>query len=147
MPRGEIYGFNGQIQAPAPNPEINKFEATLYLDEGSLSLSEKNLLLQGTFLKSTDWVVGIVVYSGNQTKIGMNKQNAQIKWTRSDTFINRCVVFIFLAQIFFAVTLGTAGNIMRSKVEKAFYIGYPENYSAPIMSYIVIPLRFLLVCI
>jgi hypothetical protein len=75
----------------------------------------------------------------------MNKQDVRIKWTRVDTFINNCVIFIFLAQLLFGLSLGTAGNILRHKYEKAFYLGYPPNYSPPIFSYVIIPLRFVLV--
>jgi hypothetical protein len=60
----DIYSFSGVITAPGPNPDINKFEGSLQLDDRMISLCEKHLLLQGTFLKSTDWTIGIVIYTG-----------------------------------------------------------------------------------
>ncbi len=118
----EIHSFNGVIECPLPNAEIDKFDSTLTLsddarDQTVISLSQKNLLLQGTVLKSTEWVIGMVVYTGNESKIGMNKQEVKIKWTRMDTFINNAVVFIFLIQFICGCILGTTGNIVRSKVE------------------------------
>ena len=38
----------------------------------SLNLSENQLLLKGSKLKNTEWVVGIVVYSGTDTKLIKN---------------------------------------------------------------------------
>ena len=59
----------------------------LYFFEGIMSLSVKNssftykynidynqLMLRGSSLKITQWVYGIVVYTGNDTKIKKNDQ-------------------------------------------------------------------------
>lgn len=142
----QIYRFHGIIEAPPPNPEINKFDATLLLDDHIISLSEKNLLLQGTFLKNTEWVIGMVVYTGNESKIGMNKQESNIKWTRMDTFINHAVVFVFIFQLLCGIFFGTIGDILRGTVEKAFYLGNSQDYTPSIPSYAIIPLRFVLLC-
>jgi magnesium-transporting ATPase (P-type) len=87
------------IECANPNGEIYQFDSTLTLKSHKYSISNSQLLLQGTKLKNTTWVLGCVVYSGNQTKIGMNKQKLEIKWTRSDVFMNRTVAFIFLFQL------------------------------------------------
>jgi len=42
-------------------------------ESDSISLQINNLLLRGTKLKNTSWVVGIVVYSGKDCKISMNQ--------------------------------------------------------------------------
>jgi len=143
----EIENFNGVIDAPAPNAEIEKFDSTLTMEDGSvISLSQKNLLLQGTVMKSTEWAIGMVVYTGNESKIGMNKQEVKIKWTKMDSFINNAVVVIFLIQFLCGAILGTTGNILREKIERSFYFGTPRDYTPSVFSYVIIPLRFMLLC-
>jgi len=42
-----------------------------------ISLSVENLLLRGSSLRNTDWVIGVVVYTGHDTRIMRNSVNAK----------------------------------------------------------------------
>ena len=66
--------LSGVLMCEAPNDQIYKFEATYYetSHKKKVSLSSENLLLRGSSLRNTDWVIGFVVYAGHQTKIMMN---------------------------------------------------------------------------
>lgn len=70
--------LKGYLECDKPNPELYEFRGKLHISENNsylkevLSLSENQLLLKGSKLLNTDWVVGIVVYSGNDTKLMMN---------------------------------------------------------------------------
>jgi phospholipid-transporting ATPase len=56
-----------------PNNRILNFEGTYTRpDGGKVSLGPKNVLLRGVTLRQTDWVRGVVVYTGKETKIQMN---------------------------------------------------------------------------
>jgi phospholipid-translocating ATPase len=66
----ELTTTDGEIQCPPPNPEIYRFDARLRVGPDSfnfVALSEKNLIPQGTHLKNTDWLFGVVVYTGIDT--------------------------------------------------------------------------------
>ena len=41
-------------------------------DIESIPISNNSLLLRGTKLKNTSWVVGLVVYTGKECKITLN---------------------------------------------------------------------------
>jgi len=74
-------------------------------------LSAFELLLQGTRLKSTDYVIGVVVYTGNESKLGKSKKMATMKWTKTDILVNRSMMVIFLFQTVTMLALGITGNV------------------------------------
>jgi magnesium-transporting ATPase (P-type) len=93
----DLSQMRGSISCPVPNSHIYSFDATLQIHTGSTgeplhSLSAKQLLLQGTVLRNTAYVFGVVVYTGNETKIGMNKTKPKTKWTKLDQLVDRYVL-------------------------------------------------------
>ena len=65
--------FNeSKIECDKPNEYIYKFNGVFNLDEESLPLDEEQILLRGSSLRNTEWVYGVAVYTGHQTKIMMN---------------------------------------------------------------------------
>jgi phospholipid-transporting ATPase len=42
-------------------------------------LNGKGLLLRGAFLRNTEWIIGVVTYTGEDTKIMRNAEPARIK--------------------------------------------------------------------
>jgi magnesium-transporting ATPase (P-type) len=60
-----------------------------------VSLDEKNLLLAGSFLKNTEWAVGICIYAGPETKMGLNLKQPPSKFSHLDKKLNKYVIMIF----------------------------------------------------
>lgn len=58
-------------------------------------LTPKNLLLRGSKLKNTEWVVGIVVYTGNDTKIMKNAEPSKPKLSKIELKTNYSILYIF----------------------------------------------------
>lgn len=138
--------FDGTVTCAAPNAEVYRFDSRLNLPgrPGPIALSATSLLLQGTVLRNTARVYGLVVYTGNETKMGMNKRVPGSKETKLDGVINRFTVFIFSLQLTLAACLGLFGNIfMVSNDPAASYLDYSREAVAQTWS-LVVPLRFLL---
>lgn len=62
----------GTIECENPNDMLYRFEGTLFLRDIVAPLGVDQILLRGSVLKNTDWVYGIVVYTGHETKIMKN---------------------------------------------------------------------------
>ena len=45
----------------------------------SIVLDPDQFLLRGSMLRNTEWAVGVVVYTGHETKIMKNSSNAKPK--------------------------------------------------------------------
>ena len=63
------------------------------------TLSEKQLLLKGANLKNTDWAIGVVAYTGNETKIMLNSQEGRQKMSHLESGINKLVINIVITQL------------------------------------------------
>jgi len=62
-------------------------------------------LLRGSSLKNTDFIYGIVVYTGHHSKIMMNSLNARTKISRVFKLMNKHLTIIILVQILLAFIL------------------------------------------
>jgi phospholipid-translocating ATPase len=57
------------------------------------------MVLRGCKLKNTDWVVGIVVYTGEETAIMMNGSNPFTKTSNIERKVNRFILIILALEI------------------------------------------------
>ncbi len=59
--------FHGVVKCGAPDEKLYKFDSQLRLGDGGgvISLSADQLLLQATHLRNTEFVYGVVVYTGS----------------------------------------------------------------------------------
>jgi phospholipid-transporting ATPase len=69
---GLAFDFTGSCEADAPGRDLEKFRGRVEFEERKFSLDTQQLLLKGASLKNTKWVIGFVVYTGEDSKIMMN---------------------------------------------------------------------------
>jgi len=50
-----------------------------------IPIAHEQFLLRGSSLKNTDWVIGVVVYSGHETKIMLNSSSAKAKSSKLES--------------------------------------------------------------
>ena len=83
--------LKGSLICEQANDQIYKFEGTAYMDffHRKLSLSSDNLLLRGSSLRNTQWVIGFIAYAGHQTKIMMNSSNFKCKMSKIEKETNK----------------------------------------------------------
>jgi magnesium-transporting ATPase (P-type) len=69
----DIDKIKGEIEVDHPNNDIYGIDGTLFLQEfEKIFFSINNTLLRGGKLKNVEYVVGIVLYSGKDTKLMQN---------------------------------------------------------------------------
>jgi magnesium-transporting ATPase (P-type) len=66
----------------------NNFEVHS-LDINKSHIDESNLLLRGSVLRNTDFIIGMVMYSGSDTKIMLNSLPSKPKWSKLEEQLNR----------------------------------------------------------
>lgn len=62
----KVRDIKGTIVCDQPNEAIDHWEGHLRLgtEEKLINCSVKNLLIRGSFVRNTKWVIGIAVYTG-----------------------------------------------------------------------------------
>ena len=58
------YFVNSKITYEKENPDYNSFKGKLELVDGSLPITIENIVFRGAILKSTDFIYGVVLYTG-----------------------------------------------------------------------------------
>lgn len=65
-----------EIECIPPNKYLEDFHGTMQLQRMGIAktdfIESKHLLLRGCSLRTTEWVKGLILYTGNDSKIMMN---------------------------------------------------------------------------
>lgn len=91
----------GQINVGHPNRDLSKFEGKLKLrgNPVAITLTIENLVLRGSILKFTPWLLGVIVYTGFDTKILINVKKRRNKASRTEKVLNLWVVGLVAAVL------------------------------------------------
>ena len=146
------YSFNGFIKINAPNIDLNYINGTmntLFKKEGctieeDINISTNEFLLKGSVLKNTNWIIGIVVYTGMNNKIILNSKKPRLKMSKVEKSLNYYLVFIFLFLIICCAECSLYHHFIYLK-HKTFYDNFiyiPNNPTTE--SFIVFFTYFLL---
>ncbi|KAK6458773.1 phospholipid transporting ATPase [Scheffersomyces xylosifermentans] len=92
-PHANLYSYQGNLRYVDPSSNEEKQEA----------ITINNVLLRGCSLRNTKWVIGIVAFTGDDTKIMMNAGVTPTKQSRISRELNYYVLlnFIFLFLLCF----------------------------------------------
>ncbi|OMJ09008.1 putative phospholipid-transporting ATPase VD [Smittium culicis] len=108
------FRFCVQSDSPSENMFIFNSNVTI-LNNDKVSdhpTSIKNMLLRGMVLKNTDWAMGIVVYTGKQTKVILNSGPPPFKRSRLERMMNRQVIANFGLLAFICIFFSIFGGIL-----------------------------------
>lgn len=90
----------------------------------------KNLLLRGCFVKNTDYGIGIVVYTGMETKIMKNMKKAPHKVSNVMKLMNRMLYTVFIFQlIIICVFAGLSNKWTSSNQSSTSYLEMVHSYA------------------
>ncbi len=122
-----------QIRAEAPNASINHFNGSIESPDPSsgrmnqMTLSEKNLLLRGSVIKATEWCVGIVVYTGADSKLALNSKAPPSKVSSIDRIVNKTLliaIFIFITVCLLSMIFQVIWTALN---DDAYYLCIKQN--------------------
>jgi phospholipid-transporting ATPase len=120
-----------QIQVEPPNNSLYTFNGTLNILQNTLPLKAEQLLLRGCQLKNTEFVWGVVCYTGSDTKLVKNSSKLPIKQTKLEKMVNKHIIMLFIILLVIAFTCA-AGGITITTNQSGFdatFIGAPNSNS------------------
>lgn len=122
--------ISGVITCEQPNRNIYEFTANMDFNGHKFSLSQSNIVLRGCQLKNTEWVIGVVVYTGQETKAMLNSAASPSKRSKLESYMNRETMWlsIFLFIMCVVVALGMGLWLVRHKYQLDTLPFYRKRY-------------------
>ncbi|XP_022144115.1 phospholipid-transporting ATPase 1-like isoform X2 [Momordica charantia] len=103
--------FSGLIRCEQPNRNIYEFTANMEFNGHKFPLSQSNIVLRGCQLKNTEWIIGVVVYAGQETKAMLNSAVSPAKRSKLESYMNRetlwLSIFLFIMCLVVAIGMGS----------------------------------------
>ena len=106
---------NFYIEVNKPTKNINEINGAIFTKNKKYNFTFKNTLLRGVRLKKADYVYGVVLYSGKDTKIMKNINNYSLKTSNIDRGLNNVVLFVFMIYLIICLLFLIFGSIFRMK--------------------------------
>lgn len=105
------------MKSEAPNPFLYKYSGSLRLfrkdktDENFLRVhcEEENFVLRGSILKNTAFIIGVVTFTGHESKIMLNSNRPRPKKSKVELDMNRKIILIWLSQAIFCLISASFG--------------------------------------
>jgi phospholipid-translocating P-type ATPase (flippase) len=91
------------LKCVGPSGNLYSFDGTVTVGDRTAAVSEQNLLLRSSRLRNTKWAVGLVVYTGQESKVMLNSRSSSNKQSALEGKVNGAILAIFIIQLAMAV--------------------------------------------
>uniref|UniRef100_A0A7N8WTT3 Phospholipid-transporting ATPase n=1 Tax=Mastacembelus armatus TaxID=205130 RepID=A0A7N8WTT3_9TELE len=92
----DLMALSGCLECEGPNRHLYDFTGTLRLEnQNPVPLGPDQVLLRGAQIRNTQWVVGIVVYTGHDSKLMQNSTKAPLKRSNVERVTNMQILVLF----------------------------------------------------
>ncbi|KAK6459736.1 membrane-spanning Ca-ATPase [Scheffersomyces xylosifermentans] len=107
-----------EILSEQPNSSLYTYEGNLknFGSNGDIPLSPEQLLLRGATLRNTQWIHGVVIFTGHETKLMRNATATPIKRTDVERIINLQIIALFCVLILLSL-VSSMGNVIKVQVD------------------------------
>lgn len=111
-----LRSLTGRIRAQKPTTALHEFEASMTLSaQTAAPLDASNLLLRGSILRNTDYIYGVAVYTGFDTKVALNMRHPPSKMGSIERKLNWVVVFLFVVLALLVISVAIASGILQGR--------------------------------
>uniref|UniRef100_G3VVU5 Phospholipid-transporting ATPase n=1 Tax=Sarcophilus harrisii TaxID=9305 RepID=G3VVU5_SARHA len=142
--REQLIKVSGRIECEGPNRHLYDFSGNLYLDgNSSVSIGPDQILLRGAQLRNTQWVFGIVVYTGHDTKLMQNSTKAPLKRSNVEKVTNVQILVLFCILLVMAL-VSSVGSLLwhRTHESVSWYFseieGISNNFGYNLLTFIIL---------
>uniref|UniRef100_A0A3P8UR41 Phospholipid-transporting ATPase n=1 Tax=Cynoglossus semilaevis TaxID=244447 RepID=A0A3P8UR41_CYNSE len=88
--------LSGKMECESPNRHLYEFVGNIRLDgQSTVPLGPDQILLRGAQLRNTQWVHGVVVYTGHDTKLMQNSTRPPLKLSNVERITNFQILVLF----------------------------------------------------
>jgi len=125
-----LASLHAVVQSEPPSKSIHSFTGSLRLGLGDEArptpLGADNLLLRGTQLKNTAWCFGVVVYTGQETRMAKNSSKTPMKLANLERVVNRVMLVVLGTQALLALLSDLMYCLSKPTFWKYWYL-FPDS--------------------
>lgn len=119
----ELGELTGIIICDPPDNRVHDFEGIMLIREREMTLGPSNILLRGSQLRNTPWILGVAVYTGRDTKVVQSSRSTRIKRSSVDLMTDRQISWLILLLLVIAlVCKAIFYYVSRIYAEKLWYV-------------------------
>ncbi|KAL0584012.1 hypothetical protein ABG067_006109 [Albugo candida] len=102
----DIAKLRGLVVCERPNNVIHRFHGTFQNETGNRKecLSTNAIALRGSTLRNTEFMYGLVINTGPDTKIMMASTSTPMKWSNMEMRLNRQILYICVLMLVLCLT-------------------------------------------
>ncbi|CAJ1392125.1 unnamed protein product [Effrenium voratum] len=127
-----LRSLEGEVVAEPPKKSIHSFKGFIEMGSSKEPLEAKNLLLRGTVLKNTSWIIGLVVYTGQDSRMVRNSRAPKAKYANIEKVINRSMLVVVGAQCLISLISDILYVCTRERFYNLWYL-FPGGQSQSIL--------------
>uniref|UniRef100_A0A8C0GQ82 Phospholipid-transporting ATPase n=1 Tax=Chelonoidis abingdonii TaxID=106734 RepID=A0A8C0GQ82_CHEAB len=134
----------GRIECESPNRHLYDFVGNIRLDgHGTVPLGPDQILLRGAQLRNTQWVHGIVVYTGHDTKLMQNSTSPPLKLSNVERITNIQILILFCILMAMSLICSIGSAIWnRRHAQRDWYLslnyGGANNFGLNFLTFIIL---------
>ncbi|KAI8137616.1 hypothetical protein BJV82DRAFT_524978 [Fennellomyces sp. T-0311] len=152
-PHANLYTYNGVLKwkvddmeasspmISTPSSELAPMDEDEYDDdvshEKTEAITSSNVLLRGCVLRNTAWVIGLVLFTGNETKIMLNSGKTPSKRSKIEKATNPHVIANFVLLFVLCVICSIAASIVYSTPTSANFFESKDAESATMEGFLM----------
>eukprot|EP01038_Epipyxis_sp_PR26KG_P006476 gene6476-8908_t len=99
----DLNNINISMYYEHPNSSIHYFNGKMEILGQTIGIDASSFLLRGSTLKNTAWILGLVAYTGKDTKLIMNSRKVPFKLSTVERIMNNLIVIILAAQVIISI--------------------------------------------
>lgn len=115
--------FKATIRCEDPNPNLYTFVGNLEFENKMYSVSPSLVLLRDSKLRNTDYVYGVVIFSGHDTKVVRNSTRSPSKRSRLERKMDEVIYLLFSILVVISLVNSIGSSvIIKSDMTHWWYI-------------------------
>lgn len=99
----ELWELRDNFSYERPNPFLYNFTGTYRNGNFTIPMDINNFVLRGCSLRNTKFIIGLVAYTGHDTKIMLNSTKARAKRSKVELLMNKMIITVFIFQLLFCL--------------------------------------------
>ncbi|XP_063045836.1 phospholipid-transporting ATPase IA isoform X3 [Engraulis encrasicolus] len=136
--------LSGRMECESPNRHLYEFVGNLRLQgHSTVPLGPDQILLRGAQLRNTQWVHGIVVYTGHDTKLMQNSTRPPLKLSNVERITNFQILVLFGCLLGISLVCSIGQTIWKYSIgNNAWYMdlnyGGAANFGLNFLTFIIL---------